>query len=145
ISPTTEYVRQGPVFVLQTMWDYTVATGEAIAHLPQKLVEVTKAAFGAEREQDSLMSVVGASRVAGQMVTIDHTTWTDRFVRVTSLVAAINLFLALFNFIPLLPLDGGHIASAVWEALRRGWARIWRKPDPGYVDVAKMLPVAYVV
>ena len=46
---------------------------------------------------------------------------------------------------PLLPLDGGHIAGALWEAVRRGWARVRGKADPGYVDVARMLPVAYVV
>ena len=51
----------------------------------------------------------------------------------------------MFNFIPLLPLDGGHIASALWEALRRGFARLRGRPDPGYVDAAKLLPVAYVV
>lgn len=145
VSPTSEYERQGPGFVLTTMWDYTRATGEAIINLPEKMVGVAKAAFGSDRERDSPMSVVGASRVAGEMVTLEETTWADRFVRVTSLVAAVNLFLALFNFIPLLPLDGGHIAGAVWEALRRGWAHIRRRPDPGYVDVAKMLPVAYAV
>ena len=51
----------------------------------------------------------------------------------------------MFNFVPLLPLDGGHIASALWEALRRGLARLRGRPDPGYVDAAKLLPVAYVV
>ena len=51
----------------------------------------------------------------------------------------------MFNFIPLLPLDGGHIAGALYEAVRRGVARLRRRPDPGYVDVAKLLPVAYVV
>jgi membrane-associated protease RseP (regulator of RpoE activity) len=52
---------------------------------------------------------------------------------------------ALFNFIPLLPLDGGHIAGALYEALKRALARLFRRPDPGHVDTAKMLPVAYVV
>lgn len=145
ISPTSEYERQDLGFVLSTMGDYTKATGEAILHLPQKMVEVADAAFGGERQQDSPMSVVGAGRVAGEMVTIDDTTWTDRAFRLTTLVAAVNLFIALFNFIPLLPLDGGHIAGALYEALRRGFAKIFRKPDPGYVDVAKMLPVMYVV
>jgi membrane-associated protease RseP (regulator of RpoE activity) len=51
----------------------------------------------------------------------------------------------MFNFIPLLPLDGGHIAGALWEAMRRGWARLRGRPDPGYVDVARLLPIAYVV
>jgi membrane-associated protease RseP (regulator of RpoE activity) len=50
----------------------------------------------------------------------------------------------MFNFVPLLPLDGGHIAGALYEAVRRGWARLRRRPDPGYVDVAKLLPIAYV-
>ena len=61
------------------------------------------------------------------------------------LIAGFNFFIGMFNFIPLLPLDGGHIAGALWEALRRGFARLRGRPDPGYVDVAKLLPVAYVV
>ena len=61
------------------------------------------------------------------------------------LVAGFNFFVGAFNLIPLLPLDGGHIAGALWEALRRGLYRLRGRPDPGYVDVAKLLPVAYVV
>ena len=61
------------------------------------------------------------------------------------LIASFNFFIGMFNFIPLLPLDGGHIAGALWEAARRGWARLRGSPDPGYVDVARMLPVAYGV
>ncbi|MBA2417328.1 MAG: site-2 protease family protein [Nocardioidaceae bacterium] len=145
VTPTVGYVRQGPGFVLSTMGSYTKATGVAIIDLPQRMVAVTKAAFGGVREQDGPMSVVGASRVAGEMVTADETTWTDRVYRILSLIAAVNLFVALFNFIPLLPLDGGHIVGALWEGLRRGWARVAGRPDPGYVDVGKMLPVAYAV
>ena len=51
----------------------------------------------------------------------------------------------MFNFVPLLPLDGGHILGAVYEALKRALARLFHRPDPGFVDTAKMLPVAYVV
>ncbi|HLR85899.1 MAG TPA: site-2 protease family protein [Nocardioidaceae bacterium] len=145
ISPTSEHQHQDMGFVFTTMGEYTTATADAIVHLPQKMVEVADAAFGGVREKDSPMSVVGAGRVAGEMVTIDDTTWTDRAFRLITLVAAVNLFIALLNLIPLLPLDGGHIAGAIYEALRRGLAKIFRKPDPGYVDVAKMLPVAYAV
>ncbi len=61
------------------------------------------------------------------------------------LLAGFNLSLFLFNMLPLLPLDGGHIAGALWEALRRNLARVLRRPDPGPFDVAKLMPVAYVV
>ena len=145
VSPTQESVREDPLFVVTTMWDYTKLTGEAIIDMPERLVGVAQAAFGDEREQDSPMSVVGASRVAGDITTIDETTWGERIGALIALLGAVNLFVALFNFIPLLPLDGGHIAGALWEAGRRGIARLRKRPDPGYVDVAKMLPVAYAV
>ena len=51
----------------------------------------------------------------------------------------------MFNFVPLLPLDGGHVAGALWEAIRRGWARITRRQDPGPFDIARLLPLTYVV
>ena len=60
-----------------------------------------------------------------------------------ALLAGVILFVALFNFQPILPLDGGHIAGALYEALRRGWARVRGRPDPGYFDVGRLLPVAY--
>ena len=73
-----------------------------------------------------------------------------RFLRIypaflVSLLAGLNLFIGMFNLVPLLPLDGGHIAGALYEGLRRTWARVRRRPDPGFVDVAKLLPVAYCV
>lgn len=56
-----------------------------------------------------------------------------------------NLSLFLFNMLPLLPLDGGHIAGALWESVRRNLARVFRRADPGPFDVAKLMPAAYVV
>ena len=145
VVPNRAYVRQGPGFVLSTMWTYTTKTGEAIIALPQRMVGVAKAAFGGVREPDSPMSVVGAGRVAGEISSADETTWTDRVYGLVSLLAAVNMFVALFNFIPLLPLDGGHIAGALWEGLKRGWAKLFNRPEPQAVDVGKMLPVAYAM
>jgi membrane-associated protease RseP (regulator of RpoE activity) len=145
VVPTQTVQREGLATVGSSMWRYTEATGDAILHLPQRMVEVAEAAFGGERKQNSPISVVGASRVAGELVTYEEVSWSERIASLISLLAAINLFVALFNFIPLLPLDGGHIVGALWEALRRGIARVRGRPDPGFVDVGKLLPVAYVV
>jgi membrane-associated protease RseP (regulator of RpoE activity) len=144
VTPVETMERQNLGFVFSTMWTYTQHTGEALVHLPERMWGVAKAAVGAgERSQTSPMSVVGASRVAGTVASDDQITLSDRWAALLSLLGVINLFVALFNFIPLLPLDGGHIAGALYEALRRGLARVRGRPDPGYADVAQMLPIAY--
>jgi membrane-associated protease RseP (regulator of RpoE activity) len=146
ITPTFELERKGPVFVVTTMADYTWRTLEALGQMPVKLWHVGRAALGLEqRAADSPMSVVGASRVAGEISSNHQVPIGDRFVSLVMLLGGINLFVGMFNFIPLLPLDGGHIAGALYEALRRGVARLRRRPDPGYFDVARLLPVAYVM
>ena len=145
VTPTL--VRESGTFgdVSTVMIDLSKQVGIAIWNLPERMVGVVKAAFGAERDIESPVSIVGASRVAGEMTAVPEQTALDRATNLLSLLAVLNLFLALFNLIPLLPLDGGHIAGALWEALRRGFAKLLGRPDPGYVDVAKMLPVAYGV
>ncbi len=143
VGPTQPIVRGGPADVASTMGRLAKLTGAAMLDLPAKMVGVARAAVGAEREQDSPMSVVGASRVAGELVSDEQNPWRTRFSQVIGLLASVNLFIALFNFLPILPLDGGHIAGALYEALRRGWARLRGRPDPGYFDIARLLPLAY--
>jgi membrane-associated protease RseP (regulator of RpoE activity) len=146
VQPELVREKKGPVFVVTTMGDYTWRTLEALGTLPVKLWEVGKAAPGLqERDQEGPMSVVGASRVAGEMASTHEVPVGDRFFSLLMLLGAVNLFIGMFNFVPLLPLDGGHIAGALYEALRRGVAKLFGRPDPGYFDVAKLLPVAYVM
>ncbi|MEV0285488.1 MULTISPECIES: site-2 protease family protein [unclassified Kribbella] len=144
VSPEMKVERQDFGFVVNKMGELTVATVQAIGNFPEKLVGVAKSIVGGDRDEDSPMSVVGASRVAGEIASNQSLTGGERIAFLISLLASLNLFLALFNFIPLLPLDGGHMAGAIWEGIRRGFARLLGRPDPGYVDVAKLLPIAYV-
>ncbi len=88
---------------------------------------------------------MGGGRFAGETVSEEDLNLQEKAVFLLMLIAGFNFFIGVFNFIPLLPLDGGHIAGALWEAIRRGFARLRGRPDPGYVDVAKLLPIAYVV
>ncbi|MGW0930921.1 M50 family metallopeptidase [Streptomyces sp. NPDC002644] len=113
--------------------------------LPSKVPALWDAAFGdGPREDDSPMGVIGAARVGGEVFTLDIPA-SQQVGFFVSLVAGFNLSLFLFNMLPLLPLDGGHIAGALWESVRRNVARVLRRPDPGPFDVAKLMPVAYVV
>ena len=146
VTPTKAYERQGFGFVVTTMAEGTWETVKALGAMPVKLYHVGKAALGLEeRDQNGPMSVVGAGRFAGQMAANDAVPVSQRFFDLLLLLAGLNLFLGMFNFVPLLPLDGGHIAGALYEAVRRGIAKLRRRPDPGFVDVAKLLPVAYVM
>ncbi|MFH8796659.1 M50 family metallopeptidase [Streptomyces sp. NPDC017941] len=118
---------------------------ESIIALPSKVPDLWNAAFGdGDRKQDSPMGVVGAARVGGEVFTLDIPP-ENQVAMMLFLLAGFNLSLFLFNMLPLLPLDGGHIAGALWESLRRNAAKVLRRPDPGPFDVAKLMPVAYVV
>jgi len=141
------YLQTGGIgYTVGQMGEMTVATLDALAHLPVKVWGVGRAIVGLEeRAADSPVSIVGGGRLAGETAAHEGFPVLEKTVLLLMLIGAFNFFIGMFNFVPLLPLDGGHIAGALYEALRRGWARLRRRPDPGFVDVAKALPVAYVV
>ncbi len=144
-APASGYVPQSFGQSVDRMGEMMQAGVQSLVELPSKVPDLWNAAFnGAERKQDSPMGVVGAARVSGEIFTLDIPA-QHQLVFFLNLLAGFNLSLFLFNMLPLLPLDGGHIAGALWESVRRGVARIFRRPDPGPFDVAKLMPVAYVV
>ncbi|MGJ9401762.1 M50 family metallopeptidase [Arthrobacter sp. KK5.5] len=117
-----------------------------VLDLPARMAAVARAAFSdAPRDPNGPISVVGVGRIAGEVSAMEEIPLENRFATLIGLVASLNIALFVFNLVPLLPLDGGHIAGALWEALRRGFAKVFRLRDPGPVDIAKLLPVTYVV
>nr|WP_209311387.1 site-2 protease family protein [Streptomyces spiramenti] len=145
ISPASGIVKQDFPEAVDRMGDIMVTGFEALLAVPSKVPGLWDAAWGVgERDQDSPMGVVGAARVGGEIFTLDIPA-SQQVATALFLVAGFNLSLFLFNMLPLLPLDGGHIAGAGWESARRKGAKLLRRPDPGPFDVARMMPVAYVV
>ncbi|MFI2435063.1 M50 family metallopeptidase [Streptomyces sp. NPDC018693] len=144
-SAATGVVKQDFGESVTWMTDRVGDAVDALAALPAKIPALWDAAFGdGPREPDSPMGVVGAARVTGEIATLDIPA-SQQVAMFVMLLAGFNLSLFLFNMLPLLPLDGGHIAGALWESLRRNTAKVLRRPDPGPFDVAKLMPVAYVV
>jgi membrane-associated protease RseP (regulator of RpoE activity) len=128
------------------MWSLTQDSVVALISLPVRLYELVDETLigGGDRELDSPVSVVGASRLGGEIAALDDPV-EGRIAIFLGLAASLNLFLFLFNLLPILPLDGGHIAAALYEGARRTLARLTGRPDPGPVDTARLLPIAYVV
>ena len=144
-TPATGIVEQSFGQSVDRMGDMMQSGVESLISLPGKVPALWDAAFGdGPREADSPMGVVGAARIGGDVFTLDIPA-SQQVAMMLFLVAGFNLSLFLFNMLPLLPLDGGHIAGALWESLRRNLAKVLKRPDPGPFDVAKLMPVAYVV
>jgi predicted membrane-associated Zn-dependent protease 1 len=120
--------------------------GSSMLSLPQRVWELTVTLVtGGERSVESPVSVVGVSRIAGEVTATDRIDVKAKAAMLVSLVANMNLMLFAFNLIPLLPLDGGHVLGALWEGVRRFFARLTGRKDPGPFDPVKLLPLTYVV
>jgi len=146
VQPETRFETGGLVYTTAQMGTMTVETLQALGQLPVKVYEVGRAVVGLqERDPESPVSIVGGGRFAGEAAASEAFPLTEKIVTLLFLVASFNFFIGMFNFVPLLPLDGGHIAGALYEGLKHGVARLLGRPDPGHVDVARLLPVAYVV
>ncbi|MFT4157685.1 MAG: site-2 protease family protein [Microbacterium sp.] len=116
-----------------------------IVNLPVKLWDVgVSLVTGGERDPDGPLSVVGVGRLAGEVAATDAPI-LNRFSVLLGLLGSLNIALFVFNMIPLLPLDGGHIVVALWDGIRRVWAKVFRRPPPAPVDATRLVPLTVVV
>jgi membrane-associated protease RseP (regulator of RpoE activity) len=146
ISPGTELVQQPLTAAFPTTGDNIVAVSNIVIELPQRMVGVWNAAFGPEkRAADSPVGIVGVGRLAGDIASSDVIPVVGKVQTMLSLLASLNVALFVMNMIPLLPLDGGHILGAAWEWIRSAFAKLFKRRNPGPVDMAKWMPVTFVV
>jgi membrane-associated protease RseP (regulator of RpoE activity) len=136
-------VTYGPLDSIGQAGSFTAATfgqmGTALKNLPGKIPSVWNSLSGKPRDPNGPISVVGASRLGGESVQIGS------WALFLSILISLNFFIGVFNLLPLLPLDGGHIAVA-WFEKARSWlfVKLGRR-DPGRVNYLKLMPVTYVV
>ncbi|WP_298867332.1 RIP metalloprotease [uncultured Microbacterium sp.] len=145
ITAKLEYVQQpigtGTELAMQQVQGVT----SLVINLPAKLWNVGESLFtGTQRDPNGPLSVVGVGRIAGEVAATDAPV-LNRLGVLLNLLGALNIALFVFNLIPLLPLDGGHIVVALWDGIKRTWAKITGRPEPAPVDATRLVPVTVVV
>jgi membrane-associated protease RseP (regulator of RpoE activity) len=147
IAPTIVFQTANPVRAVQyagsAFGQVLVGSGKAVAALPAALPKL----FSKDRGSTAagqVSSVVGAAEATGAAVAA-NVGWQYKVSFVLLLIASLNIFVGAFNMLPLLPLDGGHVAAILWERIRAWFARLRKRPDPGLVDMTKLLPVSFSI
>jgi membrane-associated protease RseP (regulator of RpoE activity) len=119
---------------------------QRLVEIPQRVPQLFRAAFlGEERDRNGPIGVVGVGRISGEAFALPQLSGLEKLSFFLSLLAGVNLVLFLFNLLPIYPLDGGHVAGALYEKARATVARVRGRPDPGPFDIARLMPVAYLV
>jgi membrane-associated protease RseP (regulator of RpoE activity) len=121
-------------------------TASMIIQLPlQAGAALTEIAPGSERSENGAISIVGLGQFSGQIASNDQISFEDKMLSQLGLLMSLNVALFVFNMVPLVPLDGGHIAGAVYESIKRGVFRVRGKKWVRPVDTSQMMPIAYFV
>jgi membrane-associated protease RseP (regulator of RpoE activity) len=124
-----------------TLGDFVTSTGAAIKGIPHEIAGIVQ---GQPRDPQGAASVVDVARVSGQ-ISSSGASFSQILAALLLIVAELNLFVGIFNLLPLLPLDGGHIAILAFEETRSRIARAFGWRDPGRVDIMKVMPLTYAV
>jgi membrane-associated protease RseP (regulator of RpoE activity) len=149
IAPTVVFSPANPIRAVQytgsAFGQVIVGSGQAAAALPGALPKL----FGSAKERAStpgggVTSVVGLANDTGQAVAA-NVGWQFKVSFVLLLIASLNIFVGVLNLLPLLPMDGGHVAAIIWERIRAAFARLRGRPDPGLVDITKLMPVSFSI
>jgi membrane-associated protease RseP (regulator of RpoE activity) len=146
IQPAPREVRQSLTEVPGHFGTIVVRSVDRLVEIPERVPQLFRAAFlGEERDPLGPIGVVGVSRISGEVFAFEQFSAGQKIGYFIQLLAGMNLVLFLFNLLPIYPLDGGHIAGALYEKARSVVARLRGRPDPGPFDIARLMPVAYAV
>ena len=146
----TEYQAASAGTVASAIGETFTGTVSVVARLPIALWDVGRSIFtGAPRDSGGVMSVVGIGRIAADATSSDVTAssggWMRSAALLLSILASLNMALFVFNLLPFPPLDGGHIVPAIYEWIRRGFARVRGREVPPPVDTARLMPLTYTM
>ena len=144
VSPPLVFQPVGPVSAVsyagREFWQMLSGSASVVASLPKAIPDLF-AKNRASTAGGQVTSVVGAGDVTGQVLAA-RIGWKPKADLVLLIIASLNIFVGAFNLLPLLPLDGGHLAVVIYERARAWLARLLGRPDPGPVDFRRLVPVS---
>ena len=147
IAPTVVFQAAGPLraagYAGSAFGQVLAGSAKAVAALPGALPKLFSK-NRADTAAGQVSSVVGAAEATGAAVAA-NVGWQYKVSFVLLLIASLNIFVGAFNLLPLHPMDGGHVAVIVYERIRAWLARLRGRPDPGLVDMARLLPVSFSI
>jgi membrane-associated protease RseP (regulator of RpoE activity) len=144
VGPVSQHTTYNVLSAIPTTFSsFGSAVSQTVTGVTKLPSEVANAFDKGRTADNSPASVIGVGKIAGDAVASGS--FADRVAGFLGIVAALNLFVGLFNLLPLLPLDGGHIAILWFEGVRSRLAKLFHKPDPGRVDIVKLTPALYAV
>ena len=118
----------------------------SLISLPSKIPALFRQTFmGQKRDATSLVGVVGVARVSAQTASDKKLTLRERLATFMLIISSLNIFVGIFNLLPILPLDGGHMALAAADGIRRWRARRFNREIPAPIDIERLTPVTIVV
>lgn len=143
-------VRSDPVAAVKESVTTTgfLITGsvKALISLPTKIPALWSQTVGNKpRDAQGMVGVVGVARLSGEAVGSKKLTISERFATFIVIIAQLNIFVGIFNLLPILPLDGGHMAVAIADEVRAFLARLRGRKRPAAIDVAVLTPITMVV
>ena len=144
VSPTVTYSHAGPIkgitYAGSQFGSIASQSVTALGRIP-KAIPYLFSKDRAATPGGQVSSMVGAANITGDVVAA-HIGWQQKLSVVLLIIIEVNIFVGIFNLVPLLPLDGGHLAIVAYERVRAWIARLFRRPDPGPVDIKRLIPVS---
>jgi len=121
-------------------------TASLVANLPQQVTNLAVTTFtGGKRSVAGPVSVVGVGNISGSIAENNNLDIPGKIAVWLMILGSLNFALFIFNLVPLLPLDGGHVLSALIELVKRGFFKLTKGIDPGPLDTAKFIPFTMVM
>jgi membrane-associated protease RseP (regulator of RpoE activity) len=148
VESTVAYQRESPLggvkFAGSQFAGTLTSSASAIGRVPGSIHNLFNSQTRSKSSAGQVSSIYGVGALTGDVVQA-ALPWQAKVSVVLDIVASLNIFVGAFNLLPLLPLDGGHLAVVIFERIRAWFFRLLRRPDPGLVDIQRLVPVSLLV